>query len=649
MATFIPKVATLTSRIIRVLGCNPGPMTLQGTNTYIIGTGKERILLDTGNPDVPEYIATLKDVLLERGISLQQIIVTHWHLDHVGGVDEILRQIQPGCKVKKYAFHGDKAEHSFQYLKDGEWIRTEGASLKVIATPGHTQDHIVLYLDEENALFSGDCILGEGSAVFEDFHSYMDSLSTILAVKPSVIYPGHGPVISNPEPKIREYIEHRLQREKQIIECLSNTSAEHMSAMDIVKEVYKGTPEHLHAAAARNVEHHLEKLIKDGKSRLPQKRSDAGVGGVQRFRFRYSGLGGVAYTVRYGGTMSYKNRSTFATLPRTQRGMPLVLGGDPKGKNFLYTNGNSVIIRDIANPSLCDIYTEHSQMTTVAKYSPSGFYIASADQTGKIRIWDTVQKEHILKNEFQPFVGIVKDVSWSPDSQRIMVVGEGRERFGHVFMAETGTSVGEIGGHSKQINSCDFRPTRPFRIITGSEDNTVGIYEGPPFKYKLTISDHTRFVQSVRYSPNGELFASGGFDGKMFLYNASTYEKVGEFGSPAHSGGIYAVSWSPDNTKILTASGDKTCKIWDASTLSVVTEFVMGSDVMDQQVSCLWQGDYLLSVSLSGFINYLDINNPEKPLRVIKVRASYLQCCKWTHLRYVGNIFWRVLATLQVV
>ncbi|XP_077544094.1 actin-interacting protein 1 flr [Haemaphysalis longicornis] len=316
--------------------------------------------------------------------------------------------------------------------------------------------------------------------------------------------------------------------------------------------------------------------------------------------------------------MSYKKRSTFATLPRTQRGMPLVLGGDPKGKNFLYTNGNSVIIRDIANPSICDIYTEHSQMTTVAKYSPSGFYIASADQTGKIRIWDTVQQEHILKNEFQPFVGIVKDLAWSPDSQRIMAVGEGRERFGHVFMAETGTSVGEIGGHSKQINSCDFRPTRPFRIVTGSEDNTVGIYEGPPFKYKLTISDHTRFVQSVRYSPNGELFASGGFDGKMFLYNASTYEKVGEFGSPAHSGGIYAVAWSPDNTKILTASGDKTCKIWDASTLSVVTEFMMGTDVLDQQVSCLWQGDYLLSVSLSGFINYLDANNPEKPRRVIK-------------------------------
>ncbi|XP_013785518.1 actin-interacting protein 1-like, partial [Limulus polyphemus] len=76
--------------------------------------------------------------------------------------------------------------------------------------------------------------------------------------------------------------------------------------------------------------------------------------------------------------MSFKNRNIFATLPRTQRGMPMVLGGDPKGKNILYANGNSIIIRDIENPSFADVYTEHSTQTTVAKYSPSGFYIASA-------------------------------------------------------------------------------------------------------------------------------------------------------------------------------------------------------------------------------------------------------------------------------
>ncbi|KAL3274190.1 hypothetical protein HHI36_015607 [Cryptolaemus montrouzieri] len=316
--------------------------------------------------------------------------------------------------------------------------------------------------------------------------------------------------------------------------------------------------------------------------------------------------------------MSYSQKSIFATLPRTQRGQPLVLGGDPKGKHFLYTNGNSVIIRDIENPSISDIYTEHSCPVNVAKYSPSGFYIASGDQSGKVRIWDTVNKEHILKNEFHPFGGPIKDIAWSPDNQRMVVVGEGRERFGHVFMSETGTSVGEISGQSKPINSCDFRPSRPFRVITGSEDNTIAVFEGPPFKFKMTKQEHSRFVQAVRYSPSGNLFASAGFDGKVFIYDGSSSELVGEVGSPAHSGGVYGVVWSPDGKQLLTASGDKTARLWDVETRQMVSEFVMGTTVDDQQVSCLWQGPHILTVSLSGFINYLDINNPEKPLRIIK-------------------------------
>ncbi|KAI1306093.1 Actin-interacting protein 1 [Halotydeus destructor] len=313
-----------------------------------------------------------------------------------------------------------------------------------------------------------------------------------------------------------------------------------------------------------------------------------------------------------------QSRSVYATLPRTQRGMPLVLGGDPKGKTFLYPNGNSIIIRDIDNPAISDIYTEHSAPTTVAKYSPSGFYICSADQSGKVRIWDTTQQEHLLKNEYQPFAGTVKDLSWSADNQRIVAVGEGREKFAHVFMAETGTSVGEINGHSKIVNSCDFKPSRPFRIITGSEDNFVGIYEGPPFKFKHQLEDHTRFVQAVRFSPSGDFFATAGFDGKMFLYNSKDYSKVGEFGSPAHGGGIYAIAWSPDGNRILSCSGDKSCKLWDVTNLSLVSEFIMGTDILDQQVSCLWQGNNILSVSLSGFINYLDEANPAKPRRIIK-------------------------------
>ena len=121
-------------------------------------------------------------------------------------------------------------------------------------------------------------------------------------------------------------------------------------------------------------------------------------------------------------------------MPRTARGAFTILGGDPKGKNFLYVNGNSVFIRNIENPLECDVYTEHSYPVYVAKYSPSGFYIASADQTGKVRIWDTTNKEHILKNEFQPLSGCIKDLQWSSDNQRILVGGEGREKLVNYYL-----------------------------------------------------------------------------------------------------------------------------------------------------------------------------------------------------------------------
>lgn len=282
--------------------------------------------------------------------------------------------------------------------------------------------------------------------------------------------------------------------------------------------------------------------------------------------------------------------------------MPLVLGGDPTGKKFLYPNGNFIIIRDIQHPEYSEIYTEHSAATTVAKYSPSGFYICSADQSGKVRIWDTTQKEHILKNEFQPFAGVIRDLAWSSDSQRIVAVGEGREKFGHVFMMETGTSVGEIAGHSKIINSCDIRPTRPFRIVTGGEDNLIAVFEGPPFKFKQQLENHSKYVQSVRYSPDGQFFASGGFDGKIFLFKGQDYELIGEIGSPAHSGGIYAVAWSPDSKKLMSCSGDRTVKIWDIERKECLQTYSMGEGLLDQQVSCLWQGEGVKNrVNFSNF------------------------------------------------
>ncbi|PIO72283.1 WD domain, G-beta repeat protein [Teladorsagia circumcincta] len=132
----------------------------------------------------------------------------------------------------------------------------------------------------------------------------------------------------------------------------------------------------------------------------------------------------------------FKKVRAFASLPRTVRGFPTVIGSSPKGDKIIYCNGNSVFIVDVEDTTNVDIYTEHPVPTTVAKMSPSGFYVASGDSAGNVRIWDTTQSTHILKATYQVFSGSVRDIAWNDDSKRIAAVGEGRERLSMVTIKE---------------------------------------------------------------------------------------------------------------------------------------------------------------------------------------------------------------------
>ncbi|KAL9885908.1 beta-lactamase-like protein 2 homolog [Glossina fuscipes fuscipes] len=269
---FIPPVTRLSSSIIRILGCNPGPMTLQGTNTYLLGTGKRRLLIDTGDIDVPEYLQHLGRVLEEERATIGGIILTHWHHDHVGGVKDILRMFaDTDCQVYKHPRINETdmcpeipPNVQIQSLKDQEEYEVVGSKLRIVHTPGHTTDHIIL-TTPEGILFSGDCILGEGTAVFEDLYSYMKSLENILSINPAIIYPGHGNIIEDPIARIKYYIKHRLQREEQILDLFMRNPHKHMKSMDVVKVIYQEVPEHLWSAASLNVGHHLSKLAKEGK------------------------------------------------------------------------------------------------------------------------------------------------------------------------------------------------------------------------------------------------------------------------------------------------------------------------------------------------------------------------------------------------
>ncbi|CAH1970962.1 unnamed protein product [Acanthoscelides obtectus] len=304
MAAVIPAVTRISSRIIRVLGCNPGPMTLQGTNTYIVGTGKRRVLIDTGDADVPQYIHYLKTVLDEEEIHLDHILVSHWHHDHLDGVSDIFSQVSERtgslysnfsyylllytvylsvsislgiCKVWKFPSQKVQATNvpdnlPLHSLEDKQVFEIEGATLQVLLAPGHTDDHAIFHLQEEDAIFSGDCILGEGTAVFEDLYDYMNSLNLILGLDPKIIYPGHGNIIKSPQEKIQFYIQHRLEREKQIMEVLNQNPKKQFTEETLVEEIYTDLSPKLIAAACRNVNHHLMKLLKEESVKLVDKK-----------------------------------------------------------------------------------------------------------------------------------------------------------------------------------------------------------------------------------------------------------------------------------------------------------------------------------------------------------------------------------------
>ncbi|KAH8548798.1 beta-lactamase-like protein [Umbelopsis sp. PMI_123] len=275
----LPVFARLSQRVWRVLGFNPGKFTLQGTNTYLIGTGSRKLLLDCGEGK-EEYLPCLKSSLESlSGAIISDIIISHTHYDHWGGLPSLLsselNQPQSPIQVHKMiiedtqssefaSIHEIPSDIKIVPLQNNQTFKVDGATLRVIHTPGHTTDHCTFYLEEEEAIFTADCILGQGTAVFEDLKEYIDGLQRLVDLNPKRLYPGHGPVIEEGKAKILEYIKHRQDRELQILQVLQ--SQQSATPMDIVKVLYKDYPESLHGPAAHSVELHLKKLLKDGRA-----------------------------------------------------------------------------------------------------------------------------------------------------------------------------------------------------------------------------------------------------------------------------------------------------------------------------------------------------------------------------------------------
>ena len=244
--------------------------TFEGTNTYLIGRGKQRILLDTGQ-GIPAYTPLLNQVLTENQIFISTILLSHYHHDHVLGLGSVLSLTNQAPTIYKYPHHTDNTDlqqYNLNPIRDGQRWTVDGASLQAVYSPGHTDDHISFFLEEEQALFSGDTVLGQGTSVFSDLSKYISSLNSLLQLKPQIIYPAHGPEIigaAKSQGKIQEYIKHRLERERQVLAVMTSETSNGVTSMDIVKAIYKDYPSNLWPAAEHGIVLHLKKLEVEGR------------------------------------------------------------------------------------------------------------------------------------------------------------------------------------------------------------------------------------------------------------------------------------------------------------------------------------------------------------------------------------------------
>ncbi|HWA91902.1 MAG TPA: MBL fold metallo-hydrolase [Rhizomicrobium sp.] len=261
--------------IARVLAQNPGPFTFKGTGVYVVGAGDAVAVIDPG-PDNPAHVEALKRAL--DGKRLTHILITHTHSDHSPAAAPL--KAWSGAKTFGFGPHGSgKAEEGVKVeeggdmafvpdvaVRDGEIIAGDGFTFDCVYTPGHTSNHMCYALREEKALFTGDHVMGWSTTVVTppdgDMAAYMASLKKLIARDEAVLYPTHGGPIRDPKPFLQAYLDHRLEREAQIVACLQG-GLDTIPAM--VARMYADVDKRLHPAAARSVQAHLIQLAQEGR------------------------------------------------------------------------------------------------------------------------------------------------------------------------------------------------------------------------------------------------------------------------------------------------------------------------------------------------------------------------------------------------
>jgi glyoxylase-like metal-dependent hydrolase (beta-lactamase superfamily II) len=258
--------------IRRVTANNAGPFTFRGTGTYIVGRGAVAVI-DPG-PAMPEHLDAILAAV--EGETVTHILVTHHHSDHSPLSRPLAARTGAkvwGCAVRDLPEPGEvRLEAGYDRFEPdisvcgGAVIEGEGWTLEAIPTPGHTSNHICYALAEEDALFSGDHIMGWSTTVITppdgDMGDYLRSLELIRERDFSVLWPTHGPPVTEVRPFLDAYIEHRKDRERQI---LARLAAGDTRIKAMVPVLYSAVDQRLWPAAAHSVMAHMLELVRTGR------------------------------------------------------------------------------------------------------------------------------------------------------------------------------------------------------------------------------------------------------------------------------------------------------------------------------------------------------------------------------------------------
>ena len=253
----------------RVIANNPGPFTFTGTGTYIIGN-KDLAVIDPGPIDENHLQAILNAT---KGQNISHILLTHNHNDHSPLAKELKKETGAMIYYKDLSDNHeiqDNFEEGYDRniegdikLNDGDIIKTNEWTIEAIHTPGHTSNHICFSLISENVLFSGDHVMGWSTTVIVppdgNMDDYINSLEKLLKRNEKAFFPTHGPIIEKPKDILKQYILHRLNREKQIIDAVKKGNKK---IIDMVKIIYKDVDSNLHPAAAMSTLAHLKRMEK---------------------------------------------------------------------------------------------------------------------------------------------------------------------------------------------------------------------------------------------------------------------------------------------------------------------------------------------------------------------------------------------------